>query len=186
MRLKVTGRHVEITEALHEHIEKKLDKMSSYFDDIIEARVVLSVEKYRQFAEVAISGRGNMRAQSKEATDDMYVSIDKAIEKTEKQVRRHFQKTRKEKRRRGGEPRSAEEAPEEESSDSEELFEQHGPYRVSISDKFPPKPMSVREAILQLDASDDTFLAFVNEETNEVNVVFTEEEGSYRLLRRSF
>ena len=79
MRINITGRHVEITDALHEHIEKKLDKMSSYFDDIIDVRVVLSVEKYRQFAEVTISGRGNMRAHSEEATDDMYVSIDKAF-----------------------------------------------------------------------------------------------------------
>jgi putative sigma-54 modulation protein len=57
---------------------------------------------------------------------------------------------------------------------------------VSISEEFAPKPMSVEEAIMQLDASGEEFFAFVNEQTDEVNVVFRKKDGGYGLLRRSF
>jgi putative sigma-54 modulation protein len=181
MQTNLTGRHVEITDALREHIDKKIGKLSSYSDHIIDVRVVLSVEKYRQFAEITISGRNNMHFHSREATDEMYVSIDKAIDKIERQLRRQTTKKRKTSRR-----KETENQPQAEDFEPEATFEIHGPHRVSISNKFPPKPMSVAEAIMQLEVSEDEFLAFVNEETDEVNVVFKNKEGGYGLLRRSF
>ena len=102
MQISLTGRHVEITTALREHIEKKLDKLHSYGDSIIDVRVVLSVEKYRKFAEITILGRGATKLHSQEATDDMYASVDKAIEKIERQLKRHIAKKRKGKRHKDG------------------------------------------------------------------------------------
>jgi len=185
MQITVTGRHVDITDPLRSHIEKKMGKLRSYFDRIIEVRVVLSVEKYRQFAEVIISGNNGVHFHSREATDDMYVSVDKAIEKIERQLRRRSTKARQAKRRKSVEPSQAEESGAE-SPEPEEELEQHGSHRVIISDKFAPKPMSVEEAIMQLDVSDDDFLAFVNGQTDDVNVVYKRKEGGYGLLRRSF
>ena len=185
MQINITGRHVEITDALRGHIEKKLDKLSSYGDNIVDVRVVLSVEKYRQFAEITVSGRGNTKFHSHEATDDMYVSVDKAVEKVERQVKRHASKRRSQRRKE--EPATGlEEDSDEDSDESEKSVESHGEYRVSVSDDFPPKPMSVEEALMQLEASEEAFQAFVNEETDEVNVVYRQEEGGYGLLRRSF
>ncbi len=185
MQIQVTGRHVDITDPIREHIEKKMQKIKPYFDRIIEVRVVLSVEKYRQFAEVNISAGNGINLHSREATDDMYVSIDKAIEKIERQLRRKTTKVRQSKRRKEAEPPPAEE-PAAEPAESQEVHEQHGPYRVLISDKFAPKPMSVEEAIMQLDVSEDEFLAFVNAKTDEVNVVYRDKGGEYCLLRRQF
>ena len=185
MGINLTGRHVEITDALRSHIEKKLEKLESR-DDVINVRVVLSVEKYRQFAEITISGRNNAKFHSREATDDMYVSVDKAVEKIERQVKRHRSKKQSAKRRKESAGGAPEESSEEEPSGSEEPIEAHGDYRVLVSNGFPPKPMSVEEALLQLESSDNEFQAFVNEETNEVNVVYRQKEGGYGLLRRSF
>ena len=186
MQINITGRHVEITDPLRSKIEKQLEKLSSNFDDIIEVRVVLSVEKYRQFAEITVSGRNNIRFHSHEATDDMYASIDKAVDKVERQLRRHLSKVRKEKRRKKAEPRSTPEGGDEEASEPEEEFEQHGPYRVSISSDIPQKPMSLEEAVMQLEVSDDVFFTFVNQQTDEVNVIYKKPDGDYGLLRRSF
>lgn len=185
MQIIVTGRHVEVTDPIRTHIEKKMRKIRAYFDRIIDVRVVLSVEKYRQFAEITISGGDGIRFHSREATDDMYVSIDKAIEKIERQLRRRTSKVRQAKRRKEAEVSPAAE-PAGEVSEPEELFEQHGPYRVTVSDKFATKPMSVEEAIMQLDVSGEEFFAFVNEQSDKVNVVFRGKDGSYCLLRRSF
>jgi putative sigma-54 modulation protein len=186
MQSNLTGRHVEITDALREHIDKKLEKLSSYGDNITDVRVVLSVEKYRQFAEITVSGRGNTKFHSHEATDDMYVSVDKAIEKVERQLRRHMSKRRSTQRRKDDSANAFEEESDEEPSEPEKMVESHGAYRVSVSDDFPPKPMSVEEALMQLETSEREFQAFVNEETDEVNVVYRQEEGGYGLLRRSF
>jgi putative sigma-54 modulation protein len=186
MEINLTGRHVEITDPLRVHIEKKLGKLDAHAEHIIDIRIVLSVEKYRQFADITVSGRNNMRLHSQEATDDMYASVDKAIDKIERQIRRHTTKKRKTKRRKETEPPTQGGNSEEETAEAETSFETHGPYRVSINDNFLPKPMSVKEAIMQLDLSEDEFFAFVNEETDEVNVVFKKKEGGYGLLRRSF
>ena len=186
MRINLTGRHVQITDPLRAHIEKKLGKLRSYFDHIIDVRVVLSVEKHRQFAEITISGKHDIRFHSHEATDDMYVSIDKALEKIERQLRRHTSKKRKTRRRKEPEAGPPAGDSDEEPSEPEEIFEIHGQYRVSISNSFAPKPMSVEEAVMQLGVTDEQFYAFVNEETDEVNVVFRQKEGGYGLLRRSF
>jgi putative sigma-54 modulation protein len=184
MQITVTGRQVDITDPIRAHIEKKLGKLDSSFDRVTDVRVVLSVEKYRQFAEITVLGSG-VRLHSQEATDDMYASIDKAIDKIERQLRRRTTKTRQAKRRKSVETRPPAEEPEED-FEPEELFEQHGPYRVSVNEEFAPKPMSVEEAIMQLDASGEEFFAFVNEQTDEVNVVFRKKDGGYGLLRRSF
>jgi len=123
MKVNLTGRRVEITDSLRGHIDKKLEKLRSYGDNIVGVRVVLSTEKYRQFAEVTISGRNNAKFHAEELTNDMYVSVDKAIEKVEKQLRRHVSKKRSAKRRKEAESVPATEESDEDFSEDEELFE---------------------------------------------------------------
>ncbi|MBI5116258.1 ribosome-associated translation inhibitor RaiA [Candidatus Poribacteria bacterium] len=191
MQIELTGRHVDITDPIRTHIEKKLQKIRSYFNHIIDVRVVLSVEKYRQFAEITISANNGVHFHSHEATNDMYASIDKAVEKLERQLRRRDAKVRATKRRKGPETPAAEEPAEtaegdEEPVEPQESYEQYGEHRVFVSDKFPPKPMSVEEAVMQLGVAGEEFLAFVNARTDDVNVVFKRKEGGFGLLRRSF
>jgi putative sigma-54 modulation protein len=191
MQIEITGRHVDITDPIRTHIEKKLQKIRSYFDHIIDVRVVLSVEKYHQFAEITISANNGVHFHSHEATNDMYASIDNAMEKLERQLRRRDAKVRTTKRRKGPETPAVEESAETDEGEQgpgqpEEAYEQYGQHRVFVSDKFPPKPMSIEEAVMQLGVSGEEFLAFVNARTDDVNVVFKREEGGYGLLRRSF
>ena len=186
MQIMVTGRHVEVTEPIRTHIERKLSKISSN-DRIIEAHVVLSVERYKQFADITIVGNG-VRFHSREGTEDMYSSIDKAAEKIERQLLRRTSKVRQTKRRKSAEAEAPPAAPAVEAaqSDDAEVVERYGKYQVIVSEKVPLKPMSVEEAIMQLDISDDEFYAFVNQQTDDVNVVYREKDGGYGLIRRAF
>ena len=186
MQISLTGRHVNITDALREHVEKRLDKLSAHDNSIMDIRVVLSVEKHRNFAEITILERGATKIHSHEATDDMFVSIDKAVDKIERQLKRHLGKKRSVKRRKDDSLGIPEEATDDEPADKAGPLESHGDYQVTVSDEFPPKPMSVEDALALLDTSDVEFQAFVNEESNEVNVVFRQREGGYGLLRRSY
>nr|WP_320131225.1 ribosome-associated translation inhibitor RaiA [uncultured Holophaga sp.] len=85
MKVNFTGRHVEVTDALRAFSQERLDKMSTYLDDIIDVHVVLSVEKHRHQAEVALKTRTSDFLASAE-TDDMYASLAQAMDKLETQA----------------------------------------------------------------------------------------------------
>ena len=87
MRITISGRKMEVTDALREHIETGLAKVRTHFDKIIDANVVLAVEKRRHIAEVTLLANG-IRIHGKEESDDMYASVDAVVLKLDKQVRR--------------------------------------------------------------------------------------------------
>ncbi len=96
MNIVITGRHFEITDALRQHINDKINKANKYSHKIIEASVKLGIEKYRHLAEINMQINGALLS-AKEETEDMYTSFDRALEKIERQLRkykgRHTNKT---------------------------------------------------------------------------------------------
>lgn len=88
MKTTVTGRHVEITPALRAHVEERMDHLARYSGRPTEASVVLTVEKYRHQAEVTLNVDGVL-IQAKEETSEMYASIDQAVAKIERQLKKH-------------------------------------------------------------------------------------------------
>ncbi len=99
MRIDITARHFELTKALEDHVQDGLWTLKKYFDRLINAHVILSVEKYRQIAEITLRVSGLTLA-SKEESDDMYTSIDHAVDKLERQVKRYKQKLQNHKSKR--------------------------------------------------------------------------------------
>ena len=91
MRIVVSGKNIELTNALKNVVEKKLSRLDRYFDPLVEAHAKLSVEKNRQIIEVTIPFAGVV-LRGEEENDDMYASIDLVVDKIERQIRK--QKTR--------------------------------------------------------------------------------------------
>ena len=89
MNLIIHGHHVEITPAMRDYVQGKMERIRRHFDHVIEADVVLSVEdKLRQRAEITLRVRGN--SLHAESTDgDMYAAIDLLMDKLDRQVLRH-------------------------------------------------------------------------------------------------
>ena len=75
MRVLITGRHMEMTDALKAYIENGLQKIKTHFDKVIDVDVVLDVEKHRHIAEINLHANG-VRIHSREASADMYASVD--------------------------------------------------------------------------------------------------------------
>ncbi len=98
MRISVTFRHMEPTEAIREYAEAKLAKVKRYLDEPIEASVVLELEKYRHIAEVTLNAGRNV-INCREETNDIYGAIDLAMDKLERQVKKHKEKIRSKKGR---------------------------------------------------------------------------------------
>ncbi len=88
MQISITGRHMDITDAIREHAHERLERSLLEFPRIQSVHLILDIEKYRHFAEVVIHAAKNIRIDAKEESEDMYVSIDRAIDKAQKQLRR--------------------------------------------------------------------------------------------------
>ncbi|MDX9700350.1 MAG: ribosome-associated translation inhibitor RaiA [Rhodocyclaceae bacterium] len=91
MNLKITGHHIEVTDAIREYVNSKLDRVIRHFDNVTSVNVILSVEKLKQKAEVTLHVRGkDIFVESDDA--DMYAAIDSMIDKLDRQVIKYKQK----------------------------------------------------------------------------------------------
>lgn len=95
MKLTISGHHIDVTDALKSYVTGKLDKITSHFDDVVDTKVTLSVEKHKEkdgkHAECTLHIKGaDLFAESSDA--DLYAAIDDMAAKLERQVMRHKEK----------------------------------------------------------------------------------------------
>lgn len=94
MQIQLTGRHVEITDAIRKFIDEKFNKLERHFDHIISAHVIITVEKNRHLAEATILvSSSEIFAQS--ASENMYTAIDLLIDKLDRQIIKFKEKLKK-------------------------------------------------------------------------------------------
>lgn len=91
MQINLTGRHVEITEALREYVNNKFAKLERHFDHINNVHVILDIEKLSQVAEATLHVNGGELFATSEH-QDMYAAIDGLIDKLDRQVIKHKEK----------------------------------------------------------------------------------------------
>lgn len=175
MRIIVSGKNIEITDALRDYASKRISKVSKYFENDIEAQVTMGVERDRHIVEVTIPINGII-LRGEEETGDMYSSIDMVVEKLEKQI--HKYKTRINRKLRRTALANSEMDFTGKNDDEEP--------KVVKTKRFAMKPMAVEEAILQMDLLGHDFFVFSNAETEEVNVVYKRRNGNYGLIEPEF
>jgi putative sigma-54 modulation protein len=97
MNLNVSGHHVEVTPSLRNYVASKLERVTRHFDHVIDAHVILTVEKLKQKAEVTLHVRGkDLHCESEQ--EDLYAAIDLLADKLDRQVLRYKDKMSTEKR----------------------------------------------------------------------------------------
>lgn len=168
----ITGRHIEITQPLHDYVTKKLDRVNRYFEKILDIHVILEVIKKNHEVEIVIDVNG-LTLRSKGSSPDMYASIDQAVDKTERQIKRYKEKITHHK------PKSGQAL--KEAGLSVLSADEEG-QKIIRSKKFTVKPMSVGEAIMQMDLLGYDFLVFTNQETDQANVAYHRKDGNYGLI----
>ncbi len=176
MKIKITGRNIELTEGLKKAVEEKLSKLNKYFTEDTQANVTLSVEKERQKIEVTIPVKGNI-IRSEQVSNDMYVSIDLVEEVIERQMKKYRNKIIS----RQQEPGEffADEFISKAEEDEEEI-------NIIRSKKFGMKPMYPEDACVQMELLGHNFFVFRNAETDEVNVVYKRRGNTYGLIEPEF
>jgi ribosome hibernation promoting factor len=193
MQINVTFRHIVATDALRRHAEKRVRHIAKYVHQFIDAHVILSVNKRRHIAEIVLNAdRTTLKA--KEETGDLYSAIDLAADKLQQQARKHTGKLKSHKvagsRRRAAavEPEPAIEPPVAPGGlrvaviRGDSFSRRNGP-EVLRSKHLPVKPMSIEEAVMQMDLMSNDFLVFRNASNNEgVAVVYRRKDGNYGLI----
>lgn len=88
MNIEITARHFDLTPELREHVENEVERLTKFFENIISSEVILDVEKYRQSAEIKIRVYKEVIT-AKSDSDDMYASIEMAIDKIKAQLKKY-------------------------------------------------------------------------------------------------
>ena len=175
MRINVTFRNVDPSEALKGYTETRLQKLAKYEEGPMDVNVVLAVQKFRNMAEVVVTGDG-IRAVAKEEQEDMHSAIDLLSDKIEKQLKK-FRDKQRDKKGTISFAQATMEIPEgPETSSQPSVF----------TEKMQAKPMSVEEAIEQLRIKSSSggmaFLLFYNSVTSAINCIYSRADGSFGLI----
>jgi putative sigma-54 modulation protein len=182
MEFKFVGQKVDLTDSLKQYAQKRVSKLEKYFpereDQEIEARVKMNIQAERQIAEIQINGNGNF-FEGKAETPDLYASIDGAVEKLGRQLR-SFHDRMTNHRKKNNEKLNQKMASRVFRLDEEE---QDDGEAVTIERQtFTAKPMSTEEAVLQMESRDFNFFVFTNHITEDINVVYKRDDGTYGLI----
>jgi len=183
--VKVTGRHVSITEAIKDYAVNKVDHLHLDYPRIIEAHVILDVEKHRHFAEIILHCNNHITIEASSETPDMYASIDSVIDKIAQQMRKYKTKILRSHRPRGGSVKHFEETVFSPVDAAYAEIEESEP-QVIKTERYPVKPMFVDEAVLQIEMSARQFVVFLNAKSEKVNVLYRRKDGGFGLMEPTF
>ncbi|NDD29169.1 MAG: ribosome-associated translation inhibitor RaiA [Proteobacteria bacterium] len=182
MHIIVKGKNVDVTDALRAHAEKRVAKITRYFDRIISTDVTLSTERNWHIVEVTVHDNNGHVLRGEERTDDMYSSIDKVIEKLERQVKRQKGKTARSKARGThlGEElelsAAAAAKPAAKSRTKAKAEPTLDPNMENVR-RFDAPPMSVEQAVKELESTTHPFYVFNNSAVQRINVLYRTPHG---------
>lgn len=175
MKVKLTGRNIDLTDGIKSAVEEKLSKLDKYFNKDTEVNVTLEVEKERQKAEVTIPMKGHI-IRAEQVSNDMYVSIDLVEEVIERQLKKYRNKLVTKKQ--------ASAFFNEEFSDIDDADDEV--IEIIKTKRFGIKPMYPEDACIQMELLGHDFFVFMNAETDEVNVVYKRKGNTYGLIEPEF
>jgi putative sigma-54 modulation protein len=195
MQFAVTFRHMEPTDALKSYARERMERVRKYLPDPISCHVVFSTERHNHRIDVTFQLHNGLAVAGTETTENMYSSIDLVIAKIERQVRKYKGKLEGMKAR----PHAVQPLPWSHSIVSEAFDGTNGEtnghaaasapdlqpspeFKVVKTEKFHAQPMSVSDAIVQMNLLHESFLVFRSEPDGRVAVVYKRDEGGYGLI----
>ncbi len=179
MKTTITAKNMVVTQATTNRVMRKTSKMERYLNPNTEIIVRLGKEKNgRRTCEITVPFEGVMLRAESSSDDNLYVSIDTALAKLERQIHKH--RTKLEKRLREDAFNPAELEYMEETADTVEQGENEP--KIVRRKSFPVRPMNVEDAVLQMELLGHSFFVFVNAETDATNVLYLRKDGNLGLM----
>jgi putative sigma-54 modulation protein len=177
MELQITGKNMELSPAVRQHIERKLGKLNRHLPKIIEFKVEVAEEKTKSpqqhfVVQATIDSNGTL-LRSQERGENLFTAIDKVAEVMSRQIERRkgklYEKGRGSSLARG--------------EFSEEAVEEEPVSKVVKVKKFAVKPMSVAEAIDQMELLGHDFFLFFDADDEGLNLLYRRKDGNYGLIK---
>ncbi|MBE7497560.1 MAG: ribosome-associated translation inhibitor RaiA [Verrucomicrobiaceae bacterium] len=178
----VTGRHIEITEAIRDYAHKKIESLHLDYPRIIEAKVVLDVQgHHRQIAEIILFCANHIVIEVKSTTEDIYASIDESIAKIARRMRKYKTRLLKSHRpRKDGSIRHIQEHVFHEEVVHRE--EEHVQPSYVHEESYKIRPLYPDEAIIDLEISQRPFVVFHDQQNHQLAILFRRKDGDYGLI----
>ncbi|MFH1777854.1 MAG: ribosome-associated translation inhibitor RaiA [Candidatus Omnitrophota bacterium] len=170
MQLTITARHFDVTDAINKHIREKIQKLDKYALKILQAHVILDIQKYRHIAEITISAK-KLKLTATSNAGDMYSAIDQMIHNLLKQLRRHKDKIKNHPHRRNH-------------ATLPDQINLNVPYSKTalVHLEADIRPMSVPDAIAELKSIKERFIVFYNVHTEHTNIACKRNDGKYGII----
>lgn len=179
MQLSIVGRNIEITDAIKDYVEKRLQKLKKYFPYLIDVHVVFYTQKIHQVAEITILAN-HLTVHGEERSQDLYASIDLVIDKMDAQLKKYKGRLihKHQRQQRKDEQLNLNISVYE----REDIEEQKPEPQIIHTQRLAIKPMSVDEAVMQMDLIGQEFLVFRNASSDGINVLYRRKDGDYGLI----
>jgi putative sigma-54 modulation protein len=172
MKISVTFRNGEGENWQKLYAEERIQKLKKYLDMPAETHIILSTEKFRNFAEINLSANG-WNVNAKEEAKDMHLAVDGCIDKIEKQFKKQKEKTREHK------PKSIRHSEAKVAEGEEEEFTSN---KIVETRKMVLKPMSHDEAVMEMEDGKARFLIYRDSSSENVSLVYRLDDGNYALI----
>ena len=183
MQMNITFRHLDPIDSLKNYAQEKVERVNKYLEKAGDAHVVLSLDRHLHQADITIHS-GTYLLRGKERSEDMYASIDLAMDKIERQLKRYKEKLKSHHGKERVHHRidlvnqlrvrhAVVEMEQPEVNTPDALA------RVVKKNEFLLRPMSLEEAIMQLDLMNNEFYVFTNSTTMEMNVIYRRKDGQF-------
>ncbi len=179
LNYQIRGENIEVTEAIRNHVEKKVSKLERYFTETPEANVHVNLKvNPNKSSKVEITiPFPQLVLRAEEVNEDMYAAIDLIVDKLERQIRKHKTKVNRKFREKGN---------------MHELFltevngaasiEEEDTLEIVRTKRFDLKPMDSEEAVLQMNMLGHNFFVYTDADTNGTNIVYRRRDGKYGLI----
>ncbi|MCG7344389.1 ribosome-associated translation inhibitor RaiA [Sporosarcina sp. ACRSL] len=179
----IRGENLEVTPAIREYVEKKVQKLERYFTEGANATAHVNLKVYNDKqtkVEITIPMK-NLTLRAEERHDDMYAAIDLIVDKLERQIRKYKTRVNRKFREREGVAAFLQSV-EKERNGNEEALSDENEFQVVRTKQFDLKPMDQEEAILQMNMLGHSFFIFTDAESDGTNIVYKRKDGKYGLI----
>jgi putative sigma-54 modulation protein len=187
MATEISGRNYDIPPDIRELVEKKLAKIEEkLFDDVIDVRVVLQVEKYRNICEILIVGKEHDVKTIQESDESMQDAVNSALDHLKRQAQKNRKKIRDHHRGVKQKTPVTEWAINVLEPSMLRANEETRTPRIVKTNSIPIRPMSIEEAALRLDETKNEFIVFRDIDTDKVSVIYKRKDSNLGLIAPEF
>jgi putative sigma-54 modulation protein len=191
MATEIAGRNYEVTPEIRDLVEKKLSRITDkLFQDVIEIRCVLQVEKYRNICEILIVGKEHDVKSVQESDESMQDAINAALDHLKRQAQKNRKKIRDHHRKEGNHNKVSADVTEwaVQVLEPGQLREEGsaGAPRIIKTNNLAIRPMSIEDAAMRLDSSQNEFIVFRDTDTDRVSVIYKRKDNNLGLIAPEF